>query len=80
MTTEIKYIVDGGIRTGYDVLKMLALGAESVLVGRDTIRASVGAGVKGVQIHMEYLQKTLAKAMKMTNCNSLGGITSDILI
>ncbi|MFX1502876.1 MAG: alpha-hydroxy-acid oxidizing protein, partial [Promethearchaeota archaeon] len=31
---KIKIIVDGGIRTGYDVLKMLALGAESVLIGR----------------------------------------------
>jgi isopentenyl diphosphate isomerase/L-lactate dehydrogenase-like FMN-dependent dehydrogenase len=77
---KIKIIVDGGIRTGFDVLKMLALGAESVLIGRDIIRASVGAGVKGVQIHMEYMQKTLAKAMKLTNCESLKDITSDILV
>lgn len=77
---KIKIIVDGGVRTGYDVLKMLALGAESVLIGRDIIRASVGAGIKGVQIHMEYMQKTIAKAMKMTNCKSLEEITPDILI
>jgi isopentenyl diphosphate isomerase/L-lactate dehydrogenase-like FMN-dependent dehydrogenase len=77
---KIKIIADGGIRTGYDVLKMLALGAESVLIGRDIIRASVGAGVKGVQIHMEYMQKTLIKAMKMTNCRSLKDISSEILI
>jgi isopentenyl diphosphate isomerase/L-lactate dehydrogenase-like FMN-dependent dehydrogenase len=61
---KIKIIVDGGIRTGYDVLKMLALGAESVLIGRDIIRAAVGVGSKGVQIHLEYMQKTFAKAMK----------------
>ena len=77
---KIKIIVDGGIRTGYDVLKMLALGAESVLIGRDIIRASIGAGIKGVQIHMEYMQKTLVKAMKMTNCYSLREITSEILV
>ncbi|MFX0022479.1 MAG: alpha-hydroxy-acid oxidizing protein [Candidatus Hermodarchaeota archaeon] len=77
---KIKIIVDGGIRTGYDVLKMLALGAESVLIGRDIIRASVGAGIKGVQIHMEYMQQTFTKAMKMTNCKSLHEITSDILV
>lgn len=76
---KIKIIIDGGIRTGYDVLKMLALGAESVLVGRDIIRASVGAGIRGVKIYMEYMQKTLAKAMKMTNCKSLSDITHDIL-
>ncbi|MCK4371338.1 MAG: alpha-hydroxy-acid oxidizing protein, partial [Candidatus Lokiarchaeota archaeon] len=58
----------------------LALGAESVLIGRDIIRASVGAGIKGVQIHMEYMQKTMAKAMKMINCKSLRDITPDILI
>jgi 4-hydroxymandelate oxidase len=77
---KIKIIVDGGVRTGYDVLKMLALGAESVLIGRDIIRASVGGGIKGVQIHMEYMQKTLKKAMKMTNCRSLKDISSEILI
>ena len=77
---KIKIIVDGGVRTGYDVLKMLALGAESVLIGRDIIRASVGAGIKGVQIHMEYMQNTMAKAMKMTNCKSLEEITPNILV
>ena len=56
---KIKVIVDGGVRTGYDILKMLALGAESVLIGRDIIRAAVGDGVNGVKIHMEYMQKTL---------------------
>jgi isopentenyl diphosphate isomerase/L-lactate dehydrogenase-like FMN-dependent dehydrogenase len=76
---KIKIIVDGGIRTGYDVLKMLALGAESVLIGRDIIRAAVGGGVKGVKIHMEYMQKTLQKAMKMTNCETLEDISSKIL-
>lgn len=75
---KIKILVDGGIRTGYDVVKVLALGAESVLIGRDIIRASVGAGIKGVQIHMEYMQKTLQKAMKMTNCKTLRDISSDI--
>ncbi len=76
---KIKILVDGGIRNGYDVLKMLALGAESVLIGRDIIRASVGAGIKGVQIHMEYMQKTIQKAMKMTNCKTLRDVSSGIL-
>jgi len=77
---KVKIIVDGGIRTGYDVLKMLALGAESVLIGRDIVRAAVGGGIEGVRLHMEYLHKTLAKAMKMTNCKKLSDISSDILV
>ncbi|MHA2087101.1 MAG: alpha-hydroxy-acid oxidizing protein, partial [Promethearchaeota archaeon] len=77
---KVRIIVDGGIRTGFDVLKMLALGAESVLIGRDIIRAAVGGGHKGVQLHMEYMQKTLVKAMRMTRCRSIEEISPDILI
>ena len=76
---KIKIIVDGGIRTGYDVVKMLALGADSVLIGRDIIRAAVGAGTKGVKIHMDYMQNTFQKAMKMTGCRSIDEVTPEIL-
>jgi 4-hydroxymandelate oxidase len=77
---KVPIFVDGGIRTGYDVLKMLALGAKAVLIGRDIVRAAVGAGIYGVKIHMEYMQKTLAKAMKMTGCSSLREISQEILV
>ena len=76
---KIKIIVDGGIRTGYDVLKMLALGAESVLIGRDIVRAAVGGGINGVRIHMEYMQKTFQKAMKMTGCRSINEVSLEIV-
>jgi isopentenyl diphosphate isomerase/L-lactate dehydrogenase-like FMN-dependent dehydrogenase len=76
---KIRILIDGGFRTGYDVLKALALGAESVLIGRDIVRAAVGAGVEGVRIQMEYLQKILAKAMKMANCNDLKEVNKFIL-
>jgi len=72
--------VDGGIRNGYDVLKMLALGADAVLIGRDIIRAAVGGGIDGVQRLMEYLQSTLMKAMKMTECQSLKEVSNEILL
>jgi 4-hydroxymandelate oxidase len=76
---NVTILVDGGIRTGYDVLKMLALGADGVLVGRDLVRAAVGASSEGVKTHMQYLQTTLAKAMLMTNCPNLASISPDIL-
>jgi isopentenyl diphosphate isomerase/L-lactate dehydrogenase-like FMN-dependent dehydrogenase len=76
---KIKILVDGGIRNGYDVLKMLAIGAESVLVGRDIVRAAVGGGAEGVKVYFELMQKTLAKAMKMTNAPTLDDITRDII-
>jgi isopentenyl diphosphate isomerase/L-lactate dehydrogenase-like FMN-dependent dehydrogenase len=77
---KVTILADGGIRNGYDVLKMLALGADAVLIGRDIVRAAVGAGILGVRLQMEYFQRTLAKAMKMTGIKSLAEITSDILI
>ncbi|MBF0200580.1 MAG: alpha-hydroxy-acid oxidizing protein [Desulfamplus sp.] len=70
---------DGGIRTGYDVLKMIALGADAVLLGRDVIRAAVGAGALGVKIHMEHIKKVFKKAMFMTGQNSVKGIDGSIL-
>ena len=76
---KVMIFVDGGIRTGYDVLKMLALGADATLIGRDLVRAAVGGGVEGVKLQMEYLQDNLTKAMKMTGCSSLDEITSNVI-
>jgi isopentenyl diphosphate isomerase/L-lactate dehydrogenase-like FMN-dependent dehydrogenase len=72
-------LVDGGVRTGTDVLKMLALGAKGVLIGRDIIRAAVGGGTEGVKGHMLHLKKTLASSMLMTGCQTLADITPHIL-
>ncbi len=72
-------IADGGVRNGYDVLKMLALGADGVLVGRDIVRAAVGGGEEGVRIQMETLGGGLSLAMKMTGCRTLNDISPEIL-
>jgi isopentenyl diphosphate isomerase/L-lactate dehydrogenase-like FMN-dependent dehydrogenase len=76
---EVTILADGGVRTGFDVLKILALGAEAVLIGRDIVRAAIGAGSDGVRIHLEYLNKILKRAMLMTDCPTLKEITPDIL-
>ena len=70
---------DGGVRTGYDVLKMLALGADAVLLGRDIIRAAVGAGTLGVKLHLEHVHQTLIKAMFMTGTKNIKMADSRIL-
>ncbi|MFX1283721.1 MAG: alpha-hydroxy-acid oxidizing protein [Promethearchaeota archaeon] len=76
---KVMIVADGGIRTGFDVLKMLALGADAALIGRDIVRAAVGGGSEGVRLQMDYLRKTLKKAMKMTGCSSLDNINPNIL-
>jgi isopentenyl diphosphate isomerase/L-lactate dehydrogenase-like FMN-dependent dehydrogenase len=72
-------VADGGVRTGYDVLKMLALGANAVLVGRDMVRAAVGGGEDGVRAQMEMLASDLRKAMKMTGAATLAEISPKVL-
>jgi isopentenyl diphosphate isomerase/L-lactate dehydrogenase-like FMN-dependent dehydrogenase len=72
-------VADGGVRTGYDVLKMLALGAQAVLVGRDLVRAAVGGGEDAVSAQMATLAADLKKAMKMTGVATLGEVTAQVL-
>jgi 4-hydroxymandelate oxidase len=79
LTDSVTITADGGVRTGYDVLKMLALGADAVLLGRDIIRAAVGAGTLGVQMHFEHIEKTLKKAMFITGTKNIAMADSRIL-
>ncbi len=69
---------DGGVRTGYDVLKMLALGARAVLIGRDLVRAAIGGGPEGVRMHLEHLRTVLARAMVMTGCRNVAAIDKSV--
>lgn len=71
---------DGGVRTGYDALKMLALGADAVLIGRDVIRAAIGGGGHGVKLQMTLLKNTLKKAMFMTGCKNIASIGGALLV
>ena len=77
---ETTIIADGGVRTGYDVLKLLAIGAKAVLVGRDLARAAVGGASQGVSLHLRHLERVLKKAMLMTGCENLECIDSRILV
>ncbi len=76
---SVTITADGGIRTGYDVLKMLALGADAVFLGRDIIRAAVGAGSLGVKLHLEHIKKILKKAMFMTGTKNIKMADSRII-
>lgn len=76
---QVMVLADGGIRNGYDALKMLALGARAVLVGRDLIRAAFGGGAEGVRLQMDQLHKTLRQALLMTGCQDAGTAGSHLL-
>ena len=76
---HIHILVDGGIRTGVDVLKMLALGAEAVLIGRPVSVAAIGGGLEGVKAYFDGIKGQLTQAMLLTGCASLADINESIL-
>lgn len=75
---KITITAGGGVRTGFDVLKMIGLGAKGVLIGRDIIRAALGGGIFGVKQHFEYIMSDLKRAMILTGCNKIEDIDSRI--
>jgi len=73
-------MADGCVRTGFDVLKILALGADVALIGRPIARMSIAGGAEAVDLYLEYVLKDLRSAMVMTGCDSVGDITESILV
>ncbi|MDR0826646.1 MAG: alpha-hydroxy-acid oxidizing protein [Desulfovibrio sp.] len=76
---KTKIFVDGGIRSGADVLKALALGADAVLIGRPVAIALAGGGPEGVTMYFQNLKQELVKAMALTGSFDLGRVRSSIL-
>lgn len=76
---RVKILADGGVRNGADVLKMLALGADAVLIGRPFVSASFGGQSEGVKAYVENLAAGLKSAMILTGCNSVSEINDRVL-
>ena len=74
-----KVFVDGGIRTGGDVFKALALGADAVLVARPYVTAVYGGGVEGVACLTEKLGAELADTMRLCGAAALKDISRDMV-
>lgn len=77
---SMKIFVDGGIRSGADVFKCIALGADAVLIGRPYAIAAHGGGREGVKLYTEKIGKELREVMMMTDCRWVKHITSDKII
>ncbi len=72
-------LADGGVRTGADVLKMLALGADAVLVGRPLAVGAFGGGAEGVAAILKKMHGELLSAMLLTGTASVREVSADIL-
>ncbi len=72
-------LVDGGIRTGTDIFKALALGADGVLICRPFVTAVYGGGQDGVEELIGRLGAELKDTMAMCGASSLAEITADMV-
>src|SRR3954451_4181563 len=76
---EIEVLADGGVRTGLDVLKMVALGARAVLVGRPWAWAVAARGEAGVRHVLEVMKGDLDTALGLTGQTSIAGVDRSAL-
>jgi L-lactate dehydrogenase (cytochrome) len=71
--------VDGGVRTGTDVFRMLALGADGVLIGRAFVYALAAQGQPGVERLLAIMEKDIRTNMVLTGVKSLRDVGPDVL-
>ena len=76
---QVTIFVDGGIRSGMDVFKALALGADAVLIGRPFVTMVYGGGAEGVQVYVDKLKAELSDTMAMCGAHSLAEIRRDMV-
>ena len=74
---SMKIFVDGGIRSGTDVFKALALGADAVIIARPFVTAVYGGGREGVEAYIQKIGSELADTMAMCGVSSISEITRD---
>lgn len=72
-------LVDGGIRSGTDVFKALALGADGVLICRPFVVAAYGGGADGIQTYIDKIGMELKDTMQMCGAHSVSEITRDMI-
>ncbi|MDI3469479.1 MAG: L-lactate dehydrogenase [Pseudolabrys sp.] len=76
---RIEVLFDGGIRSGQDVLKALALGAHGCMIGRSYLYGLGAMGEAGVRKALDLIAAELRVSMSLTGVRNIGEVTADIL-
>ena len=77
---DLAILADSGIRSGLDVVRMIALGADSVLLGRAFIYALAAAGGAGVSNLLSLIEKEMRVAMVLTGAKTIADISAESLV
>ncbi len=77
---QVTVLVDGGVRSGLDVVRMLALGAKGILLGRAWAYALAAGGQAGVAHMLELIDAEIRVAMALTGCTNIASIDHEILV
>ncbi|GAC1324861.1 MAG: FMN-dependent L-lactate dehydrogenase LldD [Thermoleophilaceae bacterium] len=76
---QVEVLVDGGIRTGLDVVKMVAMGARAVLVGRPWAWAVAARGEAGVRHMLDVMRADIDTALALTGHTSITDLDNSAL-
>ena len=76
---RMKILVDGGLRSGVDVFKALAMVADGVLLGRPFVTAVYGGAAEGVQCYIDKIGGELEDTMRMCGANTISDISRDMI-
>lgn len=76
---RLTILADGGVRSGGDVLKLLALGADAVMIGRPVAVAAIGGLREGVEKYLQQIRSELQSAMVLTGTASVTAVSPEIL-
>jgi 4-hydroxymandelate oxidase len=74
---RVPVLVDGGIRSGADVVRALALGADATLVGRPYLWGLAAGGMEGVEEVLTALREDVARTLALVGARDPGQVVSD---
>jgi L-lactate dehydrogenase (cytochrome) len=77
---RMEVMMDGGVHTGQDVVKALALGARSVMIGRAWVYALAARGEDGVRHQLSQMQREIVVTLALTGLTSTESVSADILL
>jgi L-lactate dehydrogenase (cytochrome) len=77
---RLEIMMDGGVHSGQDVVKALALGAQSVMIGRAWVYALAARGEAGVRHLLSQIQRDIKVTLALTGLTSVRAVSADVLL